>query len=336
MELRLIEIIVPTEHCERLQEKLSDLTVIEQWTLASADDQRRVWRLLVGGQAVDDVLQRLEPFAERVDDFRVNVYQAQATLPSLEDSRQGNGEEEDANGEANEQRISRSELYEGVSAGARCHPQYLLLVVLSTVVAAIGLERGNVAVIVGAMVIAPLLGPNTALALAVTLADLPLARRAIATGMAGVALAVIMAVIVAMIMPVSPDLPELANRTQLQISDVALALAAGGAGALAVTSGAPAALVGVMVAVALLPPLAAAAMLAAGGHWLPAMQAGLLFAVNVVAINLAGIATFLFQGYSPRRLWEARRARRVAWVAITFWGLLLGGFTFTAFVYLRH
>ena len=131
-----------------------------------------------------------------------------------------------------------------------------MTVVLSTLVAAIGLVRGDIAVIIGAMVIAPLLGPNVALALAVTLGDGTLAVRALKTIAAGVATAAVVSVLMGVILPVDPSVPEIASRTDASFSDLALALAAGSAGALAFTTGIPTALIGVMVAVALLPPLA--------------------------------------------------------------------------------
>ena len=76
------------------------------------------------------------------------------------------------------ERISRAELYEAVKDMARLTRVYLGMVILSTVVAAVGLLNDNVAVIIGAMVIAPLLGPIIAQAMGTTLGDFDLARLA--------------------------------------------------------------------------------------------------------------------------------------------------------------
>ena len=82
-------------------------------------------------------------------------------------------------------------------------------------------------------------------------------------------------------------------------------------------------LVGVMVAVALLPPLVAAGLLGGGGHWEDAAGASLLLLTNMACINLAAVATFLMQRVRPRTWWEAERARRATRIAVTTWIIVL-------------
>ena len=96
---------------------------------------------------------------------------------------------------------------------------------------------------------------------------------------------------------------ELASRSEVFLADVVLALVAGVAGALAFTTGIHTPLVGVMVAVALLPPLVAVGLLSGAGAWQPAFGAALLFWANLICINLAGVATFLAHGIQPRTWW---------------------------------
>ena len=104
---------------------------------------------------------------------------------------------------------------------------------------------------------APLLGPNMAIALGIVLGDLVLVRRALLTASAGFVLTLVLAIGLGLMLGVDPTTPELASRTRVGYWDLALALAAGSAGALAFTTGAPTYLTGVMVAVALLPPTVA-------------------------------------------------------------------------------
>jgi uncharacterized hydrophobic protein (TIGR00341 family) len=122
---------------------------------------------------------------------------------------------------------------------------------------------------------------------------------------------------------VDPQSAEIQSRLVVDLADVALALAAGAAGTLAFTSGLSATLVGVMVAVALLPPLVTAGLLLGAGYWSLAGGAILLFFTNLICINLAGVLTFLVQGIRPLAWWEAGRARRATITAITLWVLLL-------------
>ena len=120
-----------------------------------------------------------------------------------------------------------------------------------------------------------------------------------------------------------PTIPEIASRTQAHLSDIILALASGCAGVLAFTTGASSAVIGVMVAVALLPPLTVCGLLLGTGQFSGAFGALLLFITNIICINLAGVATFLVQGVSPRAWWEADKAKKATRKALALWSLIL-------------
>jgi uncharacterized hydrophobic protein (TIGR00341 family) len=220
-------------------------------------------------------------------------------------------------------RISREELYADLSGPARITRVFLAMVVLSTIVASIGLSRNNAAIVIGAMVMAPLLAPNMALSLATTLGDAKLASQAVRTTFIGILLAAIVALVCGFLLSIDPKSTEIASRTSVGPTDLVVALAAGIAGALAFTSGVPTSLVGVMVAVALLPPLVVCSMLFAAGHWGESLGALLLLLCNVIAINLAGVGTFLLQGVSPRSWWDAERSKRMSRRALGVWIALL-------------
>ena len=220
-------------------------------------------------------------------------------------------------------RISREELYAQVMDTTRLSWVYVAMVVLSAIVAAIGILHDSVAVVIGAMVIAPLLGPNVALSLATTLADAPLARTALRAGALGITVAFGLSVVIGLLVTVNPAAHEIASRTTVGMADVAVALAAGSAGALAFTTGVPSTLVGVMVAVALLPPLVTFGLLVGAGFDRPAFGALLLVVMNLVGVNLAGVATFVAQGIRPASWWEADRARRATLIALGVWLALL-------------
>lgn len=201
---------------------------------------------------------------------------------------------------------------------------FLILIVLATTVAGIGLIRDSVAIIIGAMVIAPLLGPNVSLALATTLGDTDLAKESLKTNLVGVTFAFILACVIGLVFQPTTWSEGIASRAVVGLSDPVLALASGCAGVLAYTTGAPASLIGVMVAVALLPPLTVSGMLLVTGNYAEAGGAALLVLVNVICVNLAGVVTFLAQGIGPRRWWEADRAKRASRIAIAVWMSLLG------------
>ncbi|MFT6475060.1 MAG: putative membrane protein [Qipengyuania sp.] len=116
-------------------------------------------------------------------------------------------------------------------------------------------------------------------------------------------------------MAIDPLVPELKNRTLVQPADIALALACGAAGVLAFSRGASLALVGVMIAVALVPPLTAAGIYTGAGIPEAGANALFLFTVNLVCVNVAGIAMFLIQGLPPTS-WRMTSGIMLVWVVL--------------------
>jgi len=325
MALRLVEVTVPVGDLERIPVLLQDVPSLHMRTSNLDDDTGLVSILLEAGN-VETVTDRLASQFGSSPVFRLMVLPVEATLPlppQPSEEKAAEGEESEEN-KAQAERISREELYEDVSQAGRLTTTYLVMVALSTVVAAVGLIRGDVAIIVGAMVIAPLLGPNVALSLAVTLGDRGLAQSSLRALGAGVAVSMVLSVLTGILLHINPAAPELVARTHPDIGDIVLALAAGAAGSLAFTSGVPTVVVGVMISVALLPPLVVAGLLVGAGYWTLAGGAFVLLLTNVTCINLAAVATFFLQKITPRTWWEADRARRTMRLVVTVWILMLG------------
>ena len=167
-----------------------------------------------------------------------------------------------------------------------------------------------------------------ALSLAANLADRELAKSAAKVMVYGIGLSLIVALVIGLIINVDPYSPEIVSRTEVGIFDLVLALASGAAGVLAYTSGVSSALVGVMVAVSLLPPLVTSGMLIGAGNFLPGLAAALLFLANMICINLAGVVVFRIQGIGPLSWWEearAQKASRYSILALLLLVLLLAG-----------
>lgn len=321
MALRLIEMVLQEKDGDDVRELLKEHKVLEHRQVRLFDGEVLVRILLDAEQseAVTDLL------AERYaggEGTRVVILPVEATLPR-DEPEPGAAPGQPPPEETPPGRIGREELYEDIKDGARCTQVFLTMVMLSTIVAGIGLRHNSVTIIIGAMVMAPLLGPNVAVALATTLGDLPLLRRALLTALAGIAMALAVSVVSGFLAHVDPTLSEMASRTQVGLGDVALALASGCAGALAVTSGVSAALIGVMVAVAMLPPLVTSGLLFGGGHPAAASGALSLFLMNLICVNLAGVITFLAQGIRPATWWEKDRAAKATRIAIGLWAGLL-------------
>jgi uncharacterized hydrophobic protein (TIGR00341 family) len=325
MPLRLIEMVLKEKDGEEIRELLKEHKVLEHRQIRLSDGEVLV-RILLDAERNEAVLDLLEKRYTGEAGNRVVVLPVEATLPRAEPEPEPEPETTPEQAPSEEKppgRIGREELYEDIKDAAQYSRVYLAMVVLSTIVAAIGLYYSSVAIIIGAMVIAPLLGPNMAMALATTLGDLPLLWRAFRTSLAGIGTVMVLSAILGVLLQVNPASPEVASRNAVALGDIAVALASGAAGALAFTTGVSATLIGVMVAVALLPPLVTFGLLLGSGHMSLATGALSLFLMNLICINLAGVTTFLVQGIRPATWWEKDRAVKATRNAIVLWAVLL-------------
>lgn len=323
MSLRMIGVTIHPGDQEPVRQALLDeYQPHALWSQTIPDDRVLLWIVVDEGQT-EALLDRLESRFGAREGFRAVVLPVEAALPRPEEPATPSGARHlSGTAPANHTgRISREELYDDIAGAAHLTPVFIAMTLLSAVVAMFGLLNNNAAVILGAMVIAPLLGPNLALSLATTLGDLDLARKAVKANLVGTGLPFLLAAISGTVLPVNPQVDEIALRTFLEPSALVVALASGAAGALAYTTGVATALIGVMVAVALLPPLVVCGLLIGAGYWDPAFGAFQLFASNLICVNLAGVLTFLAQGVRPRRWWEVQRAQRATRIALSLWSL---------------
>lgn len=188
---------------------------------------------------------------------------------------------------------------------------------------AIGLLNDNIAVVIGAMVIAPLLGPNLALTLGAALGDKKLMTKALKTNAAGLGLTVFLSIIVGVLFSNGNTSYELISRSTVGFDALLLAFASGAAAVLSLTTGLSTALVGVMVAVALMPPAVAMGVFIGDGTLRLAYGAGLLLASNIVCVSLAAQIVFLVKGVKPRTWYMQRKSKQSVKLTIGFWIVML-------------
>jgi len=320
--LRVVEIVLPEREADTLGDALDFDPHAGPWRTALEGGlvcQRFVVEAEVSGDLVDEIQRR---FAN-VAGFHLLILPVSASLPPPA-SREGSGNRRPPERTYGSKGggLTREELHAEGFDMARPTGVFYATVVLSTIVVAIGLLRANPAVIIGAMVIAPLLGPNVALALATTLADTQLMGLSLRSNALGFVLALAITGLLGLLIRVDPASVEIARRTGVHWSDILVALAAGSAGALALTTGVPIALVGVMVAVALLPPTAVLGLMLGGGHLRLAWGALLLLLTNMICVNLAATLTFRVYRIQPRTWWDAKKATHSSRIALGI-GLVL-------------
>ncbi|MCB1264040.1 MAG: DUF389 domain-containing protein [Mycobacterium sp.] len=196
--------------------------------------------------------------------------------------------------------------------------RFSVLMFLSSMVAAVGLLQNSAAVVIGAMMIAPLMSPIMGVAASLVMGwGLRLAQGLLLVATSALGAVAIGWMFAAMLSPSGAGLPaEVVARCSPDIRDLLVALGAGAAGAFAtVHKKISVALPGVAVAVAVVPPLAAVGVLLGRGQPELARGAALLFVTNLVGIVLMAAVVFLLSGLVPRYTFRERRAQILASLA---------------------
>ncbi|MES3516856.1 MAG: TIGR00341 family protein [Natronomonas sp.] len=323
--MRLIQTLVPEGKHDAVVATLDAAGVDYAMSPETSDsDYSDIVYIPVDAAEVEDLLSRLRSIGvER------SGYTMVSEVETIASDRFEAKQRQTADGD---ERISRDELRTKARNLSRNTPNYLAFTIISAVVASAGLLEDSASVVVGSMVIAPLIGPAMASCVGTVINDDALFWEGIRSQVVGVTVAITSATAFGFVyrLTVAPNLEllligQIAERAHPGLLALAVALGAGAAGALSLTSGADEALVGVMIAVALIPPAASVGLGIAYGAPVLAVGAFVLVAVNLLSINAAGIVTFWIKRYRPSHWNETGRARRVTLgrFAVLFAAILL-------------
>jgi len=340
--VKIIEVIADAGHHDTLLGIAEQHQVEDIWFTQKNEDGRIAARLLVRPENRQKVLDALQTILHNADNYHVLIIPLDTALPkpveaeakALTETQQ---EEEKAREKERKKAAlmsTREEILARVEKDAILDNNFILLVILSAIVAAIGLLENNLAVIVGAMVIAPLLGPNIAFSLGASLGEKKLVIESLKAIFAGIITAILFSIGIGLVWPGDFNSVELMSRTDVAYSGTAIALASGAAASLSLVSGTSSVLVGVMVAVALMPPTVTIGLMLSIAEYNHALGAALLLTVNIVCINLSAKLVFLFRGIKPRTWLDAHKAKQSRLLYIVIWIVMLA--LLFLVIYLRH
>ena len=341
--MRLVQVTLPRGERERILDALDDEGV--DYVVTDETSGREISGIVhipLPTNAVEPVLEQLRDAGLDEDAYTV-VIEAKTVISRRFDQL----EEEYSGDELSRERIAQDELTAAARELAPSTTTFALMTAISAIIATAGLLLDSPAVVVGSMVIAPLIGPAMAASVGTVVDDQDLFRRGLYLQAGGLVLAVGTAALFAalvrhahLIPPLADvfSIPEIRERVAPDTLSLAVALGAGAAGVISLTSGVSAALVGVMIAVALLPPAATVGIGIAWGDPLTALGSTVLLLVNVLSINLAAILFLWYSGYQPRHWFRKDEAKSatikrvtVLAVAIVVLSVFLGGVTYDSY-----
>ncbi|MFD1606507.1 TIGR00341 family protein [Oceanobacillus luteolus] len=298
MSLQLLEIYAP-KNFVNIEEIKENFSVISYWNFEE-EKEKHLTRILLETNDVEPMLDYLESLPASEDDYQVMLLSVQTYLPRKKEK------EEDKKKKL--QRASRHELYTTVQGASRISVSYIWFIIFSAIVAAVGIIKSSPAIVIGAMLIAPLIGPVTAISFASVLGDYKLIRQSIITSLVGIGIPLVIAAIFSFFFdpPIYSD--EFLSRTDIHIIDFIAAIVSGAAGALSFVKRNTGALVGVMVSVALIPPTVVFGMILGTGNWTKALVPFILLMVNVCSILLSAVIVFWLSGIKPNNWQDIQRA----------------------------
>ena len=314
MDSCLVKVFLPLSEEQNIRQLLSSYSWLATESFFKSEHQLTV-DIVLDKERAETVIEDLKQQFHHLEDWQLLVLPVETTTQDRQTS-----ESLDVDRDKD---ISRQEVYTQISKSIYLNSTEISLVVLSTVIAAVGLLEDSQVVIIGAMVIAPLLKPNMALGVATTFGDLSLAIRTIKVGLTEIFLSLSLSILLGILVPANLEIDEIASRTHVNFTDIILAFASGAAGAISLTVGEQSAVVGVMVSVALLPPLVVLGMLIGSQLWTSAIETAVLVSTNIVCLNLAAIATFWVRDIRPQQWWNKFQASKLTRIATVFWLIIL-------------
>lgn len=210
------------------------------------------------------------------------------------------------------------EVIEGIERGVNFRGAKLWILVIAVFVASLGLNTNSTAVIIGAMLISPLMGPIIGIGLGLGVNDFELLRRSWRNYIVATIFSIITATIYFLITPLSEVQSELLARTSPTIYDVLIALCGGLAGIIALSSQSQRTgnvIPGVAIATALMPPLCTVGFGIATANWAYAAGALYLFIINTIFIVFATlIGTVFIMKFKKKVYVDTKRDKRIKWL----------------------
>lgn len=201
---------------------------------------------------------------------------------------------------------------EGIRSGAEFKGANLWVLIFAIFIASLGLNTNSTAVIIGAMLISPLMGPIIGMGLAAGISDFALMKKSLRNYAVATVISIITATLYFATSPLSEAQSELLARTSPTIYDVFIAIFGGAAGILALsTRGNTNVIPGVAIATALMPPLCTAGFGLASGNWLYFLGAFYLYFINTVFIAFATYVGVRMMRFPTKSFPDKSREKKV-------------------------
>ena len=206
--------------------------------------------------------------------------------------------------------INHQEIINSVLEDGTISARYSFMVSISCAISILGLLLSSPAVVIGAMLLSPLIGPIMLMGFSVSNIDVWYMKKALKCIIIGIIMSIAISMFIVIISPITDPTPEILARTQPNLFDLMVAIFSGMAGGYATIKKKGESIVGVAIATALMPPLAVVGYGIATFNWIIAEGAFFLFMTNLLAICFTVVAIAKWYGFGSHNsfrdsLWQS-------------------------------
>jgi len=301
--VKQIQVNVPEDNSEEakevLEEHSSDVYSVEG---RRKDEDIVVFHATIDSSDLDEIVSELKSIKEiEIGELVIRIFEEESLIEKGQKTR------------GSSSMLSQEEVYSKAQESATFNKAQWALMGLSSAIAAYGLMLDNLAVVIGAMMLAPILSPMVSSAISLTIGDRSLLQKAFRTSIFSIPLAVFIAMI-----SVAPFEFSVNGTMSLIVSagveNMILSLFVGSAAALAFVTGLRDQIAGVAVAIALVPPLAATGVGLNMQDLLFASRAFSIALVNLLAVLVSGSVSLKLLGFSPSSYYKEQSAKKMKYI----------------------
>lgn len=301
--MKQLQVNSPAENSEKVQEVLdkysSDVFSIEG---ERKDEETTVFHATVDSEDIDEVVDELKSIKEiELGDLIIRVFKEDSLIEKGQKTRGGSS------------MLSQEEVYSKAQGSGSFNKAQWILTGLSAAIAGYGLMLDNIAVVIGAMMLAPLLSPMISAAISLTVGDRSLLKESFFNTAIAVPLAISVAALSTMPFPIQVN-STMSLIVSAGAENMVLSLMVGAAAALAFVTGMRDQIAGVAVAIAVVPPLAASGLGLRMMNISFALNAVSIALVNILAVLLSGSLSLKLLGFGPSTYYKKKSAEKMRYV----------------------
>ena len=301
--MKSVEVEVPEKQNgeveELLQKYSSDTFSVEA---KRKGEETKLYRATVDSSDIDDLVEELKSIKEiEIGDLVVRVFKQESLIQKGQKTRGGSS------------MLSQEEVYSKAQGAPDFNAAQWALTALSGGIASYGLMLDNIAVVIGAMMVAPLLSPLVSSAVSLTIGDSTLLKKSLRTTLISIPIVVLIGAI--SVIPFSLSINSTMNLiVSAGLENMILSLMVGSAATLAYVTGVREQIAGVAVAIAVVPPLAAIGVGLTIGNIVFASKAFSIAMVNILAVIVSGSISLKLLGFRPSTYYKQKKAEKMKYI----------------------